>query len=78
MAHRKRLKKPAEVRAEFDRKGISISAWARAHKCSRSLVSELLAGSDKRRCLRGQSHRIAVLLGLKDGEIADSPMAVNA
>jgi gp16 family phage-associated protein len=78
MAHRKRLKKPAEVRAEFARKGISISAWAREHKCSRTLVSELLAGSEKRRCVRGQSHRIAVLLGLKAGEIVDSPSAVNA
>ena len=64
-----RLKKPAQVRAEFQRKGLSIAQWARDHRLAPNLVYEILAGSAKRRCLRGQSHRAAVLLGLKQGEL---------
>jgi gp16 family phage-associated protein len=78
MKHRKRLKKPEEVREDFERKGISVAAWAREHKVNKNLVYEILAGNARRRCIRGQTHRIAVLLGLKDGVIAESPSAVNA
>jgi gp16 family phage-associated protein len=76
MKQRKQVKKPEEVRAEFGRNGISIAAWSRQHKVNKQLVYEILSG--RRRCVRGQSHRVAVLLGLKDGVIADSPTAVNA
>lgn len=60
-------KTPEEARADFDRKGLSIAGWAREHGFSRSLVYEILAG--RKRCLRGDSHKIAVLLGMKHGEI---------
>ena len=70
-----RLKTHKQARAEFDRKGISIASWAREHRVSRSLVYEILAG--RKKCNRGASHRVAVLLGLKAGEIVDSPSAVN-
>ena len=63
----KRLKTPAQARAEFERRGVSIAAWARDHGVSRSLVYEILAG--RKRCHRGDSHRIAVLLGMKDGTL---------
>ncbi len=59
-----------EVRSEFDRRGVSVSAWARAHQVSAQLTYQVLAG--KKRCLRGQSHDIAVLLGLKQGEVSSS------
>lgn len=68
----------AQVRAEFDRKGISITAWAQEHGVGRSLVYEILTGTRHRTCSRGQSHRVAVLLGLKHGEIAANSSAVNA
>jgi gp16 family phage-associated protein len=71
------LKKPAQVRAEFERKGISIAEWSRLHGVNKTLVYEILAGSKKRRCARGQSHRVAVLLGLKAGELADTAAAMN-
>lgn len=71
-----KLKTTRQARAEFDRKGVPIAAWARAHGVSASLVYEILAG--RKKCLRGSSHRVAVLLGLKAGEIVGSAAAVNA
>ena len=62
-----KIKTHLQARAEFGRKGLSIAGWARDHGVSRSLVYEILAG--RKRCLRGHSHRIAVLLGMKHGEI---------
>jgi gp16 family phage-associated protein len=56
-----------QVRDEFSRRGISISEWARKRGYSAQLVYQILAG--RKRCMRGQSHAIAVALGLKQGEI---------
>lgn len=53
------------IRQEFARRGLSVSAWARAHGYSCQLVYQVLAG--RKRCVRGQCHEIAVRLGLKDG-----------
>ena len=63
----KHTKTPLQVRAELRRAGVSIAAWARANDVSYSLTHELLAGRTKGH--RGESHVIAVLLGLKDGVI---------
>lgn len=60
------LRTPAEVRADFIRRGESFAEWARQHQVNPHLVSHVLRG---RACLRGDSHKIAVLLGLKDGEV---------
>lgn len=60
-------KTPDEVRAEFKRKGISISQWATANGISVLIVYQLLSG--RRKGDRGESHRAAILLGLKEGEI---------
>lgn len=76
--HQSKLKLRAQVRADFKRKGISIAAWARDHNVSRSLVYAVLSDSTPRACAFGMSHRVAVLLGLKDGELADSTKSVNA
>lgn len=65
------LRTAADVRAEFQRKGISISGWAIANGFSTNLVFEVLGG--RKKCLRGQAHNIAVKLGLKEGEICTDP-----
>jgi gp16 family phage-associated protein len=54
-----------EVRRDFAVRGLSIAAWARAHGYSSQLVYRVLAA--RKPCLRGQSHQIAVRLGLKRG-----------
>lgn len=61
------MKTADEVRREFARLGVSISEWARANGYSVPLVYQVLSGT--RQGLRGQSHEIAVNLGLKDGEV---------
>ncbi|MBE2242465.1 MAG: DNA-binding protein [Burkholderiaceae bacterium] len=63
-----RIKTPPQVRAEFARKGISISSWAKQHGFSRQAAHAVLSG--RLQCRYGASHRIAVLLGLKEGEIS--------
>lgn len=65
----KKVKTLAEARADFHRSGKSVTTWAKEHGFSVALTYMVLAG--KRRGLRGQSHRIAVLLGVKDGVIED-------
>jgi gp16 family phage-associated protein len=77
MKQMRTLKTVAAVRADFERKGISIAQWARDHNVGRQLVYEILRGSPRRQCRRGESHRIAVLLGLKDGEIAESTRSLT-
>lgn len=60
--------KASQIREIFNEAGISISEWARQNGFSGSLVYQVLDG--KRQCLRGQSHQIAVALGIKQGCIA--------
>lgn len=67
---------PQQVRDELARKGISISSWATANGFSTSMVFDVLAG--RKKGLRGQAHRIAVSLGMKNGEIvADAKRALS-
>lgn len=61
------LRSGAQIRSEFARRGLSISGWARLHGYSAQLVYGVLTG--RNRGLRGQSHEIAVRLGLKRGLI---------
>lgn len=65
----KKVRSLKEVREAFHRSGKSVKAWALENGVSVALTYEVLAG--KRKCLRGQSHKIAVKLGVKDGEIAE-------
>jgi gp16 family phage-associated protein len=73
------LKTAAQVKAEFAERGVSVAKWAKQHKVHRQLVYEILSGRN-RACLRGQSHRVAVLLGLKHGQLSDleDTSAMNA
>jgi len=66
----KKLKTLEEAREELSRCGISVSKWARHHGLSESIVSGVLRGEKKG--VRGESHRAAVLLGIKDGMIVDT------
>lgn len=61
-----------QVKAEFLRKGVSIRGWALANDFNPTLVHEILSGRGNRTCARGQSHKIAVRLGLKKGVIVNS------
>lgn len=63
------LKTRAEARAEFRRVGKSISAWASEHGVHRATVYRVLEGKNVGE--RGNAHKVAVLLGIKDGVIAD-------
>lgn len=53
----------AEAQQWFVDKGIAVSDWAISQGFTPALVYAVLHG--RRKCLRGQSHRIAVALGLK-------------
>ena len=64
-----KLRTPQEIRAEWLRKGLTQSEWARKHGFPGSVVSMVLNG--KNTCKKGAGHKIAVLLGLKDGEIVE-------
>lgn len=57
------------VRADFNRRGVTISAWAADRGYHPEAVGDLLRGKTKG--LRGQSHNIAVLLGIKAGVVND-------
>lgn len=60
---------PAKIRDTIMVSGVSIAEWARANGFSCGLVYQVLDG--RRRCVRGQSYRIAVALGLKPGKPLD-------
>lgn len=60
-------KSAEEVKREFQRAGISIRAWAKTNGFEYQAVYGVLSGRFKGG--RGNSHRIAVALGLKDGRI---------
>ena len=63
------LKTVDDVRAEFERKGVSFSEWARKNNVSVPAVYDLLNGRTIGR--RGDAHKAAVLLGIKRGEIGE-------
>lgn len=65
-----------EVKAELERKGIAVAAWAAANGFSPFTVYMLLDG--KAKGSRGEGHRAAVLLGLKEGEIVQPDQVKDA
>lgn len=54
-----------DVRRDFDKRGISVAAFAREHDLDQGTVYQVLSGQKKGR--RGEAHRAAVLLGMKEG-----------
>lgn len=63
-----KTKSPQQVKAELARKGKSVAELAREIGYAEHLVYRVLSGQGKN--LRGAGHRIAVQLGIKEGEIA--------
>lgn len=59
------LRTVEEVKQELAERGISVNEWARQMGYSPGLVHQVLAGRLK--CVRGQAHDVAVVLGLKLG-----------
>lgn len=57
---------PAEIRRELAEKGLSLAAWARCYGFSEALTYRVMNGHDAK---LGQSHDIAVALGLKEGKV---------
>ncbi len=62
-------RKPEEIRSELARNGLSLADWARSHGFSEALTYRVMRGHPAR---LGQSHRIAVALGLKEGGTAEA------
>lgn len=65
------LRTPQQAKQELERKGVSISAWSVANGFNPNLVIMILSGA--RKPTRGQSHNIAVKLGIKAGETCNDP-----
>ncbi len=65
-----------QVKRELESRGISIAQWAAANDIAPFVVYQLLAG--KAKGTRGESHRAAVLLGLKDGQIVHAEEVKDA
>ena len=63
------MKTVDEVKAEMVRRGMTAAAWAKKHCVSPETVRGVLLGRIKGRS--GEAHNVAVLLGLKEGEIVD-------
>lgn len=64
------LKTAEQVKDEFKAAGITVSAWARAHKFDRMAVVDVLRG--KRVGRYGEAHAVAVALGIKAGVVVDA------
>ncbi|MBI0095229.1 MULTISPECIES: DNA-binding protein [Gilliamella] len=56
-----------QIKKEFLFSGMTISQWSKVHGYPYHSVQQVLSG--KSNCSRGKTHEIAVLLGLKEGEI---------
>ena len=63
----KQLRTIAEVRADFDRRGLTIREWSRRNGLCDRIVREVLRGRFQGKY--GAAHKAAVLLGLKDGVV---------
>ncbi|MDD5328788.1 MAG: DNA-binding protein [Sulfuricella sp.] len=63
----KRIKTRKEAKEELFRKGISVTQWANENGFKPGQVRDVLRKNTP--CRFGYSHKIAVLLGIKNGEI---------
>lgn len=57
-----------EARARLCAIGISVRDWAEQNQINESTVYAVLNGQQK--CLRGEAHKAAVLLGIKEGVVS--------
>ncbi|MCW5657416.1 MAG: DNA-binding protein [Burkholderiaceae bacterium] len=63
------LKTREQVRAEFREAGVTVAEWSRLNGFKRDVVVAVLVG--RLNGSYGESHRVAVALGLKRGYVAD-------
>lgn len=63
------MKTIEEVRTEMARRGETAARWAKKHAVSAETVRGVPLGRIKGR--NGEAHKIAVLLGIKEGEIVE-------
>lgn len=67
------LKTRKQVRQEITEQGLSYASVAKRHGFNQSLFYEILHDDDenpRRKCLRGESHDIAVTMGIKAGMVS--------
>ncbi|AUT33929.1 transcriptional regulator [Acinetobacter pittii] len=57
------IKTPAQVKAQFEKTGETVTDWAIQHGYTPQDVYKVLNGQAK--CKRGKGHKIAVQLGIK-------------
>jgi gp16 family phage-associated protein len=62
------IRTAAQARAWLDRQGKSVQQFAREHDVDAATTYQVLSGRKKGR--RGEAHKVAVLLGMKDGVIS--------
>mgnify|MGYP003647671602 CR=1 FL=1 len=62
------------ARARLIAQGLSSKEWAKLHGLNPSTVYAVLNGQQK--CLRGDAHRAAVLLGIKPAVVTHYPAAM--
>lgn len=63
------MKTAEQVKSEMARRGETASGWAKRHGVSAETVRGVLLGRIKGR--NGEAHRVAVLLGIKEGVIVE-------
>lgn len=66
-----KLRTPQQAKEALERKGVSVAAWSVANGFNPNLVHMVLSGA--RKPTRGQTHNIAVKLGIKAGETCTDP-----
>lgn len=64
------MKTTAQVKRDFRRRGVTVTAWAEKHGIHHQTVRDILDGKLKGH--RGDAHKAAVLLGLKDGVLDEA------
>ena len=68
-----KLKTRKQFREECARKGLPLASVAKRHGFNLNLFYEIVNDDDanpRRKCLRGESHNIAVTIGIKAGEVS--------
>ena len=64
------IRTAAQAKAWLEHQGKSVQEFAREHGVDAATTYHVLAGRKKGK--RGEAHKVAVLLGMKDGIIAPS------
>lgn len=67
MSNQSRIRTKKQAKADLCRRGVSVAQFARAHGLAVGTVYHVLSGVSP--ALRGEAHKAAVLLGIKNGVI---------